>query len=101
MAPPTKLAIATSSVQRLLKEKASYHKEQEAQAAHIQKLEKESSGENSEFMLKQEVHIAFPIDISLIRSSTHRKGPLKRQKRCLHLSTNVSCMRYHIYGNSS
>ena len=54
MAPPSKLAIATSSVQRLLKEEVSYRKEEESQVARIQKLESESGDENKEYMLKQE-----------------------------------------------
>ena len=57
MAPPSKLAIATSSVQRLLKEEVSYRKEQESQVARIQKLESEVGDENKDFMLKQEVRL--------------------------------------------
>ncbi|EXJ88689.1 tubulin binding cofactor A [Capronia coronata CBS 617.96] len=58
---PSQLQIATSSLQRFLKEEASYHKEQEQQEARIAKLEKEGSGGddegedgNQEFRLKQE-----------------------------------------------
>ncbi|KAM0424675.1 hypothetical protein ACHAPT_009983 [Fusarium lateritium] len=60
MAPPTPLAIATSSVNRLLKEEASYHKEVEQEEASIKALaEKIQSGEGDEdgngaFMLKQQ-----------------------------------------------
>jgi len=55
MAPPSKLAIATSAVSRLVKEEASYHKEIEYQKARIKKLEAGSEDENAEFQLKQEV----------------------------------------------
>ena len=64
MAPPSSLQIATSSLQRLIKEKASYHKELEQQNARISKLEAQrDSGEaeekgmegNREFVLGQEV----------------------------------------------
>ena len=57
---PSQINIATSSLQRLLKEEASYYKEQQQQEARIQKLEKEGpasadSDGNQEFVLKQEV----------------------------------------------
>jgi tubulin-specific chaperone A len=55
MPPPSKLAIATSSLQRLVKEEASYHKEQEQQLKRIAKLEADQSDENAEYMLRQEV----------------------------------------------
>jgi len=54
MAPPSKLAIATSSLQRLIKEEGSYHKEQAAQEARILQLQEDKSDENAEFILKQE-----------------------------------------------
>jgi len=56
MPPPSKLAVATSSVQRLVKEEASYHKELEQQEARIKKLEQGSEDENAEYQLKQEVN---------------------------------------------
>lgn len=58
---PSQIQIATSSLQRLLKEEASYFKEQEQQEARIQKLENQDpatapdSDGNREFVLKQEV----------------------------------------------
>jgi len=52
MGAPSKLAIATSSVNRLVKEEASYHKEVEQQEARIAKLE-QANGD--EYELKQEV----------------------------------------------
>ena len=56
MAPPSQLAIATSAVNRLVKEEASYHKELEQQQARIEKLKQASSDEeNAEWNLKQEV----------------------------------------------
>ena len=61
MPAPSQLAIATSSLQRLTKEEASYHKELQMQKARIDRLEKEQTEEtdedrgNHEFQLKQEV----------------------------------------------
>ncbi|KAK8178484.1 tubulin binding cofactor A [Phyllosticta citribraziliensis] len=54
MAPPSKLAVLSSSVIRLVKEEASYHKELEQQQARIQKLETDTADENAEYQLKQE-----------------------------------------------
>jgi hypothetical protein len=57
MPPPSQLSIATSSVQRLVKEEASYHKELEKQQARLKNLEDNPDGdENAEFQLRQEVH---------------------------------------------
>jgi len=55
MPPPSKLAVATSSLLRLIKEEASYHKEMAQQEARIKKLEAGSEDENAEYLLKQEV----------------------------------------------
>jgi len=56
MAPPSQLAIASGSVQRLVKEETSYHKELAQQEARLKKLvESKSEDENAEFQLKQEV----------------------------------------------
>jgi tubulin-specific chaperone A len=56
MGPPSRLAIATQSLNRLVKEEKSYHKELEQQEARIAKLQQGGSGdENAEFTLKQEV----------------------------------------------
>jgi tubulin-specific chaperone A len=62
MPAPSQLAIATSSVQRLAKEEASYHKELQMQQQSIDQLEKKSPVEetdedrgNHAFQLKQEV----------------------------------------------
>ncbi|OKL61417.1 hypothetical protein UA08_03681 [Talaromyces atroroseus] len=58
MPPASPLAIATSSVQRLVKEEASYHRELEQQTKRLQKLESETPADdnegNREFLLKQE-----------------------------------------------
>ncbi|KAF2493723.1 tubulin binding cofactor A [Lophium mytilinum] len=54
MAPPSKLAVATSSLVRLVKEEASYHKEMAQQEARIKKLEGDSTDENAEYQLRQE-----------------------------------------------
>lgn len=58
MPPPSQLAIATSALTRLTKEKASYHKEHAHQEANIAKLESAaatSEDENAEYTLRQEV----------------------------------------------
>lgn len=54
---PSQLQIATSALQRLVKEEASYYKELESQKKRIAELEKTdpSSDENLEFKIKQEV----------------------------------------------
>ncbi|KAF1979648.1 tubulin binding cofactor A [Bimuria novae-zelandiae CBS 107.79] len=54
MPPPSKLAVATSSLVRLVKEEASYYKEMEQQQTRIKKLEAGSEDENAEYMLRQE-----------------------------------------------
>jgi len=55
MAPPSRLAIATSTLQRLVKEEASYHKELTQQEARLEKLlQNKDDDENAEFQLKQE-----------------------------------------------
>lgn len=55
MAPPSKLAIATGVVLRLVKEEASYHKEIEQQEARVKKAEENKGDDNGEYTLKQEV----------------------------------------------
>lgn len=57
MAPPSKLAIATGSVNRLVKEEASYHKELVQQEERITKLQASEGDENKEYTLRQEVII--------------------------------------------
>ena len=56
MAPPSQLAIATSSLNRLVKEERSYHQELKQQEASIAKLEQGGGDdENAEYQLRQEV----------------------------------------------
>jgi hypothetical protein len=57
MPPPSKVAIATGSVLRLVKEEASYHKEIVQQEERIKKLEESTGDSNKEYTLKQEVLI--------------------------------------------
>lgn len=60
--PPTQLAIATSVVNRLVKEEKSYHEEYKQQEARIAKMEQSNSTEeNAEYELKQEVMTSTPI----------------------------------------
>jgi predicted RNase H-like nuclease (RuvC/YqgF family) len=60
MAPRSPLEIATASVQRLVKEEASYHRELQQQTERIKRLESETGDdENREYMLKQEVRESF------------------------------------------
>ncbi|PHH74110.1 hypothetical protein CDD80_3311 [Ophiocordyceps camponoti-rufipedis] len=58
MPPPSPLAITTSSVQRLLKEEASYHTELAEQRARVDALEAKAGNEdedgNAAFLLKQQ-----------------------------------------------
>ncbi|KAI9811986.1 MAG: hypothetical protein M1827_004878 [Pycnora praestabilis] len=55
MPPPSQLAIATSSVLRLVKEEASYHTELSQQEARIKKLQSAKGDENAEFTIRQEI----------------------------------------------
>lgn len=58
MPAPSQLAIATSALNRLVKEEASYHQEQKSQEARIAKLEADQSNdENAEYTLRQEVSL--------------------------------------------
>ncbi|KAJ5621298.1 hypothetical protein N7528_006081 [Penicillium herquei] len=59
MAPRSQLEIHTSSVTRLVKEEASYHRELEQQTQRIKKLEAGGGDddENREYLIKQE-HLA-------------------------------------------
>lgn len=68
MAPRSQLEIFTSSVQRLVKEEASYHSEIKQQTERIKKLEAQDEGdENREYLLNQEVCKA--VSAGLIGSS--------------------------------
>ncbi|KAJ4383682.1 tubulin folding cofactor A [Didymella sp. IMI 355093] len=54
MAPPSRLAVATGSVTRLVKEEASYHKELVQQEERIKKLEASEGDSNKEYTMRQE-----------------------------------------------
>lgn len=64
MPAPSPLAIATQSVQRLVKEESYYRKELAQQSERVKKLEAElqaspdSADGNATFMLKQEVRLS-------------------------------------------
>lgn len=75
--PPSQLQIATSSLQRLVKEEASYHKELESQKKRIAELEtqKNDEDENREFKLKQEVGPTNPRTIDLLAAFQHLPTP--------------------------
>lgn len=61
MPPRSQLEIHTSSVLRLVKEEASYHREAVEQAERIKKLENDKSeDENREYLLQQEVCLPTP-----------------------------------------
>ncbi|KAK6581868.1 hypothetical protein PZA11_005565 [Diplocarpon coronariae] len=56
MAPPTPLAIATSALQRLIKEEVSYENELKGQETRLESiLATKDEDENREYKLKQEV----------------------------------------------
>lgn len=60
MAPPSQLSIAASSVQRLVKEEASYYKELQQQEARLEKaMASKDEDENAEYQLKQEASSYF------------------------------------------
>jgi tubulin-specific chaperone A len=71
MPPPSQLSIATSSLQRLIKEEASYHREMEMQQKSIDRLERgeqdeeeeEAESGNREYLLGQEVTFFLPCSI--------------------------------------
>jgi len=56
MPAPSQLTIATSALNRLVKEEASYHKELEQQKGRIAKLE---GSNGDEYEIKQEVTCSF------------------------------------------
>lgn len=75
MPAPSPLAIATGSVQRLVKEEASYHKELAEQEKQIAVLEeqikagKDDEDGNASFMLKQQVCNLFCFLLELSQQS--------------------------------
>ncbi|MCJ1249240.1 hypothetical protein MMC30_006463 [Trapelia coarctata] len=54
MPPPSQLSIATSSLLRLVKEEASYHKELEQQQSRLQNSKHGGGDENADYTIKQE-----------------------------------------------
>lgn len=69
MAPRSQLEIFTSSVQRLVKEEASYHNEIKQQTERIKKLEAQDEGdENREYLLNQEVCNAVDLPDGLVQA---------------------------------
>ena len=52
---PSQLAVATSALNRLVKEEGSYHKELEQQQARLKKQEADQEDENAEYLVRQEV----------------------------------------------
>jgi hypothetical protein len=66
MAPPSQLSIATSSVQRLVKEEGSYHKELTQQETRLEKLLASKDGdENAEYQVKQEACLVLPCSLQI------------------------------------
>jgi tubulin-specific chaperone A len=61
MPAPSPLVIATSVLNRYVKEEKSYHKELEQQSARIAKLEagEDADNENAEFILRQQASLLF------------------------------------------
>lgn len=60
MPPPSQLAIASGSLQRLVKEETSYYKELTQQETRLEKLlANKDEDENREFLLRQEVGVSF------------------------------------------
>lgn len=75
--PPSQIQIATQSLQRLVKEEASYFKEQEQQEKRIAKLEQSNSDDedgNKEFTLKQEVGAEEPFTLTSAASCLQWDG---------------------------
>lgn len=58
MPPPSRLAIATSSVTRLMKEETSYKKELAQQEERLERSRTETGDENAEYKLRQEVTLS-------------------------------------------
>jgi flagellar motility protein MotE (MotC chaperone) len=81
MAPPSKVAIATGSVLRLVKEEASYHKEIAQQEERIKKLESSEGDENKEYTLRQEV-VGRSNLLEAKANSDRRSKPSQRPGTC-------------------
>ena len=55
MPTPSDLTITTKAVQRLVKEEASYHKELKVQEQRLASLKQDTTDENAEYLVRQEV----------------------------------------------
>jgi regulator of protease activity HflC (stomatin/prohibitin superfamily) len=82
MAPPSKLAIATGVVTRLVKEEASYHKEMAQQEERIKKAETSEGDENAEYTLRQEVHTPILQVLGGRRLTIRSDKHSKRRRMC-------------------
>jgi len=86
MPAPSPLAIATSALNRLVKEESSYHKELEQQSARIAKLEagEDADNENAEFILRQQVSVVLHLESNLksllkvLTDNHHRSKPVSK-----------------------
>lgn len=97
MAPPSPLSIATSSVQRLVKEEASYHRELQQQEQRIQRLEAETGPDedgNRQYALNQEVCI-FIVMFRLYSHIYERQGPLDLIWIPVPFSQLGTCMEFY------
>jgi hypothetical protein len=98
MAPPSQITIATSSLKRLVKEEASYHKELKSQEERLEKLlARTDEDENAEYQLKQEVYSPFLLKYCRPkyreRHLIYCSGPLSTKlEQSSHLSANASPM---------
>jgi len=85
MPAPSQLAIATSVLNRLVKEEKSYHKELEQQNVKIAKLEagEDADNENAEFILRQQVSRFAENQFSQSQSSIIRVSPVPCADICI------------------
>ncbi|RMZ81447.1 hypothetical protein DV738_g2175, partial [Chaetothyriales sp. CBS 135597] len=77
---PSQVTIATSALQRLVKEEASYHKELDQQKARIAKLEhgETDDRENLQYQIKQEIVNALDkLETVLDQGETNEEERLK------------------------
>lgn len=84
MPAPSPLAIATSSLKRLVKEEASYDLEEKKQLADIKKLgaSNNEEDENAEYQLKQLVSGSYTMVTSFTHLHLADYAGLCRKKRC-------------------
>lgn len=88
MPAPSRLQIATSSLERLLKEESSYHKELEQGKARVHRLEGEkSTDDNAEYMIRQEVPTSLPLSGPRADNIAEESSP--GNGSCLSLTTSA------------